>query len=101
MICSNKYSHWLQFLFQFANYTLTEYLVYDFADFETVQTKNTGTPKTSIALEVLNPNTAYFFRVIAVNDQGISLPSVMSSKFTTPSFGKNVLASKNFKFYVM
>lgn len=56
------------------------------SEFVTIQQEITGLPKAIISLTDLNPNTGYYFRIIAINDNGISQPSVMSDIFVTPSF---------------
>jgi hypothetical protein len=42
----------------------------------------------TVALTNLNPNTGYYFRIIAINDNGISEPGVRSDLFMTPSMGE-------------
>ncbi|PVD38929.1 hypothetical protein C0Q70_01554 [Pomacea canaliculata] len=56
----------------------------DESEYVTLQQEITGEPKVYISLTLLNPETSYQFSVIAINDQGISLPSVPSDVFVTP-----------------
>lgn len=66
----------------------------DESEYVTLQQEITGEPKVYISLTLLNPETSYQFSVIAINDQGISLPSVPSDVFVTPGLGK--LLSRDF-----
>ncbi|XP_076440901.1 protein sidekick-like isoform X2 [Babylonia areolata] len=55
-------------------------------DYLTLQQEISSEPRAVVSLTNLNPNTAYLFRVIAINDHGISDPSPASEAFVTPSF---------------
>ena len=63
------------------------------SEFQTLEHKITSEPKALISLTNLNPNTEYQFRIIAINNHGISQPSVPSEVFVTPSFGEFIVVS--------
>ena len=63
------------------------------SEFLTLQQEITSEPKALISLTNLNPNTEYVFRIIAINNHGISQPSVASDVLVTPSFGQFTLKS--------
>ncbi|KAL8567567.1 hypothetical protein ACOMHN_054381 [Nucella lapillus] len=55
-------------------------------EFLSLQQEVSGDSRAVVALTNLNPNTAYQFRVMAINAQGISPPSPPSLALLTPNF---------------
>nr|KAG5713395.1 hypothetical protein BaRGS_024943 [Batillaria attramentaria] len=64
----------------------------DEREFVTLQQEITSKTEAEVSLTNLNPNTGYQFRIIAINNQGISQPSVESDVFVTPSLAMAKLA---------